>query len=299
MIKKVAIFLIVLLIAVNVVSATENNDTQALKQNAGSIVTVEFKNSVTGEVYGTLSNTIKEGDSWGLMMAKFNNMIANHKTFKMDGFKYTFTHWNGPNGVVDGTQRFYCTGYDYLVTFYADYDKELLGCLNFVLNDEHGHNGHTMTYTDEADYRFTFKEPVDVEDGYNFLYYENVETGEVYNPGDDLSIPYSEFKGQELTVEVNAVYEKIVENETENETIENDTSEDVIYDDVPINNSTSDDETLFLEVQFPNDESNGTMNDTSNHTSVLEKHKTGIGFIGLVGIVIFAIGLIAADRIYK
>lgn len=296
-VKKIGILLIIFLIAVNVVSATENND--IMKENSGSKITIEFKNSVTGEVYGTLSNTVKEGGSWGLMMAKFNNMIANHKTFKMDGFKYTFTHWNGPDGVVDGTQRFYYTGYDYLVTFYADYDKELLGRLNFVLNDEHGHNGHTMTYTDEADYRFTFKEPVDVEDGYRFLYYEDAVTGEVYNPGDDLSILYSDFKGQELTVEVNAVYEKIVENDTENETVENDTSEDIIIDDVPIENNTSEDETLFFEVQFPNDDESNNNETTDNHTSVLDKHKTGIGFICLVGFVIFAIAIIAADRIYK
>ena len=179
---------------------------------------------MTGDEYGSTTNTIKEGGSWGITMTKFNNMIANHKTFKLDGYKYTFTHWTGENGIVTGSQRFYCTGEDYTVIFYANYDKELLGRLTFKLIDEHGNNDHNMTYKDEANYAFTFKEPVDVEEGYKFLYYENADTEEKYDPGDVFSMKYVEFKGQDVTVVINAIYEKIPDNDTENETIiENDT----------------------------------------------------------------------------
>ena len=145
-------------------------------------------------------------------------MIANHKTFKMDGYMYTFTYWSGDNGIVDGTQLLYCTGKDYTATFYANYDKELLGRLTFILNDEHGNNGVQTTYTDEADYKFTFNDPSDVEEGYRFLHYENAKTGEIYNPGDVFSMPYSAFQGQDVTVEMNAIYEKIADDNPVNDT---------------------------------------------------------------------------------
>ena len=178
-------------------------DGEILKEDQKSSVTIKFVNAITGEEYGSITNTISKGGSWGIGMAKFNNMIANHKTFKLDGYKFTFTSWSGENGIVSGTQRFYCTGVNYTVTYYANYDKVLLGRLIFTLNDEHGNNDHYMTYTDEADYKFTFKEPVDVEEGYEFMYYENAETGATYNPSDFISIKYSEFKGQEMNVVVN------------------------------------------------------------------------------------------------
>ena len=202
MLKKLLVMLCLLFLVVGIVSAADNNSTGdtlktdednsneiveiqevASDETPKSTITVNFVNAVTGEEYGSLSNTLAQGGSWGMGMGKFNNMIANHKTFKMDGYKYTFTHWSGDNGVVDSTQLLYCTGEDYTVTFYANYDKELLGRLTFIVNDEHGHNGHQMTYNDEADYKFTFKDPVDVEEGYKFLYYEHAKTGEKYNPG--------------------------------------------------------------------------------------------------------------------
>lgn len=275
------------------------DDEEMIKEDQKSSITIRFVNAVTGEEYGSLTNTIKEGGSWGIGMAKFNNMIANHKTFKLDGYKYTFTSWSGENGIVDGTQRFYCTGEDYTVTYYANYDKELLGRLTFTLNDEHGHNGHYMTYTDEADYKFTFKEPVDVEEGYEFLYYENAETGDKYNPGDNISIKYSEFKGQEMNVVVDAVYEKIVDNETENETdIDNDTVENADENNTVIGNDTVENKTTD---DIRNDTENHTLQSDNSKISkvdiakvVLGNHKTGIAF----GFVVLLIAVVICVFIY-
>ena len=271
---------------------------EALEEGQQSIVTVKFINEVTGEEYGSQTNTISEGGSWGMGMAKFNNMIANHKTFKLDGYKYTFTHWSGENGIVEGTQRFYCTGEDYTVAYYAHYDRELLGRLTFIVNDEHGHNGHTMTYNDEADYRFTFKDPVDVEEGYEFLYYEDAETGEIYNPGDIFAMAYSEFQGQDMTVTINAIYEKIVENDTENETsvdnnqtnenetaIDNGTAENQSENGTVIDDG---DETINSDIIIGNDGDNSTSN---NLTGILSNHKTGIVFTALVVLVVAVIGI--------
>ncbi len=317
MIKKLLGTLFLLFLLIGIVSAVdmnytsdtlnvdENNgdeivkiyDGEILKEDQKSSVTIKFVNAITGEEYGSITNTISKGGSWGIGMAKFNNMIANHKTFKLDGYKFTFTSWSGENGIVSGTQRFYCTGENYTVTYYANYDKELLGRLTFTLNDEHGNNDHYMTYTDEADYKFTFKEPVDVEEGYKFMYYENAETGETYNPSDFISIKYSEFKGQEMNVVVNAIYEKIVDNDTiENETvIDNDTDENetVIGNDT-VENKTIDDITNNSENQTTQHNTSKISNDT--HIKIaLGNHKTGIAFL----FVVFLIAVVICIFIYK
>ena len=338
MLKKLLVIFCLLFLVVGIVSAADNNSTddtlktdedndneiveiQESNENPKSTITVNFVNAVTGEEYGSLSNTLAQGGSWGMGMGKFNNMIANHKTFKMDGYKYTFTHWSGDNGVVDSTQLLYCTGEDYTVTFYANYDKELLGRLTFIVNDEHGHNGHQMTYNDEADYKFTFNDPVDVEEGYKFLYYEHAKTGEKYNPGDVFSMLYSEFKGQDVTVEVNAIYEKIAEEDPVNDT--NGTGDNG----TDMNNNTTDNETDVNGTLIDNNitdnqtETNGTVidertddnkkiddnnddqsgndsakSDDGNVTSILSKNKTAIAFTGLVFLVIIMISVLIYTR---
>jgi len=329
--------LCLLFLVVGIVSAADNNSTGdtlktdednsneiveiqevASDETPKSTITVNFVNAVTGEEYGSLSNTLAQGGSWGMGMGKFNNMIANHKTFKMDGYKYTFTHWSGDNGVVDSTQLLYCTGEDYTVTFYANYDKELLGRLTFIVNDEHGHNGHQMTYNDEADYKFTFKDPVDVEEGYKFLYYEHAKTGEKYNPGDVFSMLYSEFQGQDVTVEVNAIYEKIQEDEPVNDTngtvIDNNTTDnETDTNGTAIDNSTADNETDTNGTAIDNgaddnkqvddiDEDNGqsgndsAKGDDGNISGTLINHKTAIAFTGLVFLVIIMISVLIYIR---
>lgn len=338
MLKKLLVIFCLLFLVVGIVSAADNNSTddtlktdedndneiveiQESNENPKSTITVNFVNAVTGEEYGSLSNTLAQGGSWGMGMGKFNNMIANHKTFKMDGYKYTFTHWSGDNGVVDSTQLLYCTGEDYTVTFYANYDKELLGRLTFIVNDEHGHNGHQMTYNDEADYKFTFKDPVDVEEGYKFLYYEHAKTGEKYNPGDMFSMLYSEFKGQDVTVEVNAIYEKIAEedpvndtngtgdngtdmnnNTTDNETDVNGTLIDnnITDNQTEINGTVIDERTDDnKKIDDNNDDQSGNdsaKSDDGNVTSILSKNKTAIAFTGLVFLVIIMISVLIYTR---
>ena len=340
MLKKLLVIFCLLFLVVGIVSAADNNSTDdtlktdedngneiveiledASNENPKSTITVRFVNAVTGEEYGSLSNTLAQGGSWGMGMGKFNNMIANHKTFKMDGYKYTFTHWSGDNGVVDSTQLLYCTGEDYTVTFYANYDKELLGRLTFIVNDEHGHNGHQMTYNDEADYKFTFKDPVDVEEGYKFLYYEHAKTGEKYNPGDVFSMLYSEFQGQDVTVEVNAIYEKIAEDDpvndtngtggngtdidnniTDNKTDDNGTVIDSnITDNETETNGTAIDNGVDDNKQIDDNNDNQSGNDSANSddgnvTSILSKNKTAIAFTGLVFLVIVMISVLIYTR---
>lgn len=333
MLKKLLVMLCLLFLVVGIVSAADTNFTddtlktdedngneiveiqndKVIKENPKSTITVKFVNEVTGEEYGSLSNTLAQGGSWGMGMGKFNNMIANHKTFKMDGYKYTFTHWSGDNGIVDSTQLLYCTGEDYTVTYYANYDKELLGRLTFIVNDEHGHNGHIMTYNDEADYKFTFKDPVDVDEGYEFMYYEHAKTGEQYNPGDIFTMRYSEFQGQDVTVEINAIYKKIVEpvNDTngtgDNGTVidNNSTNNETDTNGTVIDNNSSNNETGIhnaddnKKIDDKNDDQSGNdsvKSDDGNVTSILSKNKTAIAFTGLVFLVIVMISVLIYTR---
>ena len=308
-----------------------------MNENPKATLTVRFVNAVTGEEYGSISNTLAQGGSWGIGKGQFDNMIADHKTFKMNGYMYTFTYWSGDNGIVDGTQLLYCTGKDYTATFYANYDKELLGRLTFILNDEHGNNGVQTTYTEEADYKFTFKDPSDVEEGYRFLHYENTKTGEIYNPGDVFSMPYSEFQDQDVTVEMNEIYEKIADDNpvndtnntevngtgTNNNTTSNETNE------TTTNNNTTSNETNGTTAKNNTDnketDGNGTSIDNSgddnkktndtddnikkkvgdpdknnddNITATLSKHKTAIAFTGLVCLVIIILCALKYTRRY-
>lgn len=324
MFKKLVVMLCLLLLVVGIASAAENNstgdtlktdadkgneiveiqDAKVMNENPKSTITVKFVNAVTGEEYGSLSNTLAQGGSWGMGMGKFNNMIANHKTFKMDGYMYTFTYWSGDNGIVDSTQLLYCTGEDYTVTYYANYDKELLGRLTFIVNDEHGHNGHMMTYTDEADYKFTFKDPVDVDEGYEFMYYEHAKTGEKYNPGDIFTMQYSEFQGQDVTIEINAIYKKIAEDTPVNDT--NGTGDNgtdtngTVIDNNSSNNETGTHNTDDnKKIDDKNDDQSGNdsvKSDDGNVTSILSKNKTAIAFTGLVFLVIVMIGVLIYTR---
>lgn len=324
MFKKLVVMLCLLLLVVGIASAAENNstgdtlktdedngneiveisDAKVMNENPKSTITVKFVNAVTGEEYGSLSNTLAQGGSWGMGMGKFNNMIANHKTFKMDGYKYIFTYWSGDNGIVDSTQLLYCTGEDYTVTYYANYDKELLGRLTFIVNDEHGHNGHVMTYNDEADYKFTFKDLVDVDEGYEFMYYEHAKTGEKYNPGDIFTMLYSEFQGQDVTVEINAVYKKIAEDTPVNDT--NGTGDNgTDTNGTVIDNNSSNNETGThnaddnKKIDDKNDDQSGNdsvKSDDGNVTSILSKNKTAIAFTGLVFLVIVMIGVLIYTR---
>ena len=207
------------------------------------------------------------------------------------------------------------------MTYYANYDRELLGRLTFIVNDEHGHNGHQMTYNDEADYKFTFKDPVDVEEGYKFLYYEHAKTGEKYNPGDVFSMLYSEFQGQDVTVEVNAIYEKIAEDDpvndtngtggngtdidnniTDNKTDDNGTVIDSnITDNETETNGTAIDNGVDDNKQIDDNNDNQSGNDSANSddgnvTSILSKNKTAIAFTGLVFLVIVMISVLIYTR---
>ena len=289
----------------------EIQDVEVMNENPKATITVRFVNAVTGEEYGSISNTLAQGGSWGIGKGQFDNMIANHKTFKMDGYMYTFTYWSGDNGIVDGTQLLYCTGKDYTATFYANYDKELLGRLTFILNDEHGNNGVRTTYTDEADYKFTFNNASDVEEGYRFLHYENAKTGEIYNPGDVFSMPYSAFQGQDVTVEMNAIYEKIADDNPVNDTnntevngtgTNNNTTSNEINETTTKNNTdnkeTDGNGTSIDNSGDDNKKTNDTddnikkkvgdpdKNNDDNITATLSKHKTAIAFTGLVCLVI-------------
>ena len=335
MFKKLAVMLCLLLLVVGIASAADTNssddtlktdednsekiveiqDEKVTDENPKSTITVKFVNAVTGEEYGSLSNTLAQGGSWGIGRGKFNNMIANHKTFKMDGYKYTFTHWSGENGIVDSTQLLYCTGEDYTVTYYANYDKELLGRLTFIVNDEHGHNGHQMTYTDEDDYKFTFNDPVDVDEGYEFMYYEHAKTSEKYNPGDIFTMQYSEFQGQDVTVEINAIYKKIADDTPVNDTNgtgdngtvidNNSTNNETETNGTVIDNNSSNNETGThntddnKKIDDKNDDQSGNdsvKSDDGNVTSILSKNKTAIAFTGLVFLVIVMIGVLIYTR---
>ena len=285
MYKKIlllVVLLIVIFCSLHVIAGAENV----------SNVNVKLENDVTGEIYLDTTNAIKEGGSWGIMPKKFENAVANHKTFKKDGYKYTFDKVvNSKGEEITGTQRFYCTGEDYTVVYYALYNKELLGSLKFTINDEHGHNGHYMEYTDEADYKFTFKEPVDVEDGYKFLYYQDRVTGEVYNPHDVFVVGYNEFKGIEKIIDMDAIYERIIDddNHTNNESNEQ-------VNESNSTNSSNNNSTLPLNNSVIKNDGKNNRTAISNGENISISHETGNNIRSLVVVVLL---IIATTWLFK
>ena len=170
-----------------------------------------------------------------------------------------------------------------------------------------------------------------------FLHYENAKTGEIYNPGDVFSMPYSAFQGHDVTVEMNAIYEKIADDNpvndtnntevngtgTNNNTTSNETNE------TTTNNNTTSNETNETTTKNNTDnketDGNGTSIDNSgddnkktndtddnikkkvgdpdknnddNITATLSKHKTAIAFTGLVCLVIIILYALIYTRRY-
>ncbi len=108
---------------------------------------------------------------------------------------------------------------------------------------------------------------------------------------------YSEFQGQDVTVEINAIYKKIVEpvNDT-NGTGDNGT----VIDNNSTNNETgihnADDN---KKIDDKNDDQSGydsVKSDDGNVTSILSKNKTAIAFTGLVFLVIVMISVLIYTR---
>lgn len=98
-------------------------------------IEIEFiMKNATGNVTLTESNTIGYKGSWNVNETKFNNKIANYRTYDVGGKSYVFSHWTDVNGTnVTGTQYLPWAEEPYKVTFIANYVKVIIASLKSSL----------------------------------------------------------------------------------------------------------------------------------------------------------------------
>lgn len=187
----------------------ENEDGSSVYKIKAHMVTMD------GETIKTQDNPFSKGTGGTMNLKKLNAFTAimdnKNRNFTYDGNRYVFTHWVDDDGVVvDSSYKksMKADGKNHTLNYYAQYDVTPLGSLRVDYIDNFANGGGSENHSaDNVKYVHTFKEPADIPDEVEFLYWEREDTGEKFNPGDKLTVNPSEYAGKKLEIKVYAVYD--------------------------------------------------------------------------------------------
>ena len=142
---------------------------------------------------GTASSTLSKNlSSWKILQAKFNNQVT-YKDFTVKGTKYHFTgEWAYEDGSpVSIPMEFKYDDFneDTIINVHPIYEKIEAARLNFykIDNISYGSGSWANTAGSFTTYTNTLKAP-SAKAHYQFLYWQDGETGQIYNAGDKFSI---------------------------------------------------------------------------------------------------------------
>ena len=142
---------------------------------------------------GTASSTLSKNlSSWKILQAKFNNQVT-YKDFTVKGTKYHFTgEWAYEDGSpVSIPMEFKYDDFneDTIINVHPIYEKTEAARLNFykIDNISYGSGSWANTAGSFTTYTNTLKAP-SAKAHYQFLYWQDGETGQIYNAGDKFSI---------------------------------------------------------------------------------------------------------------
>ena len=147
----------------------------------------------TGSASSTLS---KNMSSWRILQAKFNNQIPK-ADFSVGGTKYHFTgEWAYEDGsLVSIPMEFKYDDFneDTIINVHPIYETIEAARLNFykIDNISYGSGSWANTNGSFTTYSNTLKAP-SAKAHYQFLYWQDGETGQIYNAGDKFSISAAE-----------------------------------------------------------------------------------------------------------
>ncbi|MBQ1483129.1 MAG: InlB B-repeat-containing protein [Erysipelotrichaceae bacterium] len=147
----------------------------------------------TGSASSTLSEKVS---SWRILAAKFKNQIP-YTDVSVQGTKYHFTgEWAYEDGsIVSIPMEFKYADYnvDTTVNVHPVYEITEAARLNFykIDNISYGSGSWANTSGSFTTYTNTLKAP-SAKAHYQFLYWQDAETGKIYNAGDKYSIKASE-----------------------------------------------------------------------------------------------------------
>ena len=146
----------------------------------------------------TLTNT---ASSWNVLIAKGNNIIANHKRCVNGSVEYTFKSWDTEFPVhldAETPQK----------TITAQYNTKNIYNLNFYYNDDVGNGtGSWSSKNGFSGYTHTFSEPADYsKPQYNFLYWEDTTNKEKKESGESKTIEAEDLT-TDTTINYQATYE--------------------------------------------------------------------------------------------
>lgn len=156
----------------------------------------------TGSASSTLSEKVS---SWRILAAKFKNQIP-YTDVSVQGTKYHFTgEWAYEDGsIVSIPMEFKYADYnvDTTVNVHPVYEITEAARLNFykIDNISYGSGSWANTSGSFTTYTNTLKAP-SAKAHYQFLYWQDAETGKIYNAGDKYSINASEI-GENNTKDV-------------------------------------------------------------------------------------------------
>lgn len=148
-------------------------------------------------------------------MSYYNRQVVNNhaEVVKVGKITYTYTgQWVSDDGHTYATSDKITVKNSEekgsrTVNVVAQYTQKSDCSFQFNVIDEHGNNDHSFTDPNGAasSYTFTFKDPTDVEENYEFIHYVN-DDGDIKNPGDQFNIDLTKLEN-DTVVTYYAVYE--------------------------------------------------------------------------------------------
>ncbi|MBR4462593.1 MAG: hypothetical protein IKS51_08450 [Erysipelotrichaceae bacterium] len=173
-----------------------------------------IRNTNGTEKTATISNTLSKGSGWNILKKKFeNNIPATEVNANGTIYRYTGEWIDSNGGTVEFPLRFQANDYEADVEFYyyPVYEVTLPARLEFNNIDNISTASHQWTNIDKfTGYTHTFKQP-ESQPHYQFVYWQDSETGDTYVAGDKRSIASSEIApGEVMKVYVYTVWQPSV-----------------------------------------------------------------------------------------
>lgn len=178
-------------------------EVKSINQKASTVemsITFKYRDSKNKAEWTTktLTNT---ASSWNVLIAKGNNIIANHKTCVNGSVEYTFKSWDTEFPVhldAETPQK----------TITAQYNTKNIYNLDFYYNDDVGNGtGSWSSKNGFSGYTHTFPEPADYsKPQYNFLYWEDTINKEKKESGESKTIEAEDLT-TDTTINYQATYE--------------------------------------------------------------------------------------------
>ncbi len=181
------------------------------KESIKVTVTFEMLSTSAQPISTSTSNTLSKGSGWNISQTKANNAIANYKKASSNGYIYEWTgEWVDQNGSPVSfplSFRYADLEDDVDLHIIAVYEVTKVKQLHLNYTDKVSTGSGSWSNVDSfVSHTHTFKQPAG-QSHYQFLYWEDVNTGARYVKGDRLTHYYKDLVNEEEYVEIHAIWQ--------------------------------------------------------------------------------------------